>query len=277
MMRLSRLLALGTGILLVSAEEAAAVMLWATGSNTDGLSMINSDTGEHRFLGRFDPDPSRFTVPIELSTRPSDGAIFIVNNSFDTRPDQGLAIVDPVTALATHLFRGPFGVIAFDTNDVLYTHMIGSRTTDTGPIATVNLETGTITSLGGPSLPRLTGLAFNPVDNLLYGATQFSFSTGQSLLTIDPHTGQVLASVAVHSAGGSGIDDLVFDSSGNAIVCASGAIRDFDITTGKASNYRAFSPTALFQGVGLVIPEVSSSMLMVTGACFLMLGRRRQS
>lgn len=274
-MKLSRLVAPALGVLLLSAQEVSAVLLWGTSSSTDGLSLIDSETGEHSFLGRFSPDTTKFTVPLELSTRPSDGAIFIVNNTVTAQ----LAIVDPATALATTLYSGSFGAIAFDRNDVLYAHMIGPSTTATGPMATMNLQTGAFTSLGGPALPRLTGLAFNPLDNLLYGATLYNLSTGeQNLLKIDPLTGQILASVSVSGAGGSGIDDLVFDSGGNAIVSASAGIGALNITTGVVSNRLRYSPTiAGFQGIGLVIPEVSSAMLIVAGSSLLALRRRRRS
>jgi hypothetical protein len=159
---------LGACLAVVTATGHAQVELrsfdfaYSVDSGTDALNRINLHTGEVRVIGALHPDPGRYTTPIRLARRRSDGALFAVNNS--PLSDRGISRVDPSTGRATLVVPSPhiFQAIAFDGQDRLlgqYQH--------SARLVYVDLETGEVSEQFG-SLPLLNGLAWNPIDGELY-------------------------------------------------------------------------------------------------------------
>jgi len=103
----------------------------------------------------------------------------------------------------------------------------------------------------------VTGLAFNPLDGVLYGST--GGTSGHSLLTINPASGAVtvIGSFNVGGVGGT-MSDLSFDSSGHLFgISASGGanLYSIDLGTGQATEVGA-SGVSFTAGGGLGIsPE----------------------
>ena len=256
-------------------RPATAVLLWGTSPGSDGLSIVDTSTGNHSFVGFHDPDQNRFMTPTTLAVRPSDGAIFIGNNS--PVNDEGLAIVDPATGRATRVLSGTVGSLAFGSGDRFFVQMLPNQDTGvTGPLGLIDLATSSLNSLGGPDLNRLAALDFNPSDGFLYGI-ELNFSP--SLLKIDPLDGSVVSTTGVNGLLSSVAGSLVFDLDGNAYVSADASIYDFDIDTATLSNRRLISPllgsNMPFHGLGLMIPEPSGTALLTVVLGLLVLRRRR--
>ncbi len=249
---------------------AGAELVYGVDSSTDSLYTLDLTTGVGMIIGALNPDPSRYTTPLAMAVRPSDGVIFINNNSPEI--DDGLSIVDPSTGLASFI-GGPFidQALAFDSSDNLY------AADGTGALAIIDQTTGTPTSLGGPVLPRLFGLDFNPVDDLLYGIT--GIASALDLLVIDNVTGALLDTRPLSmSLGGSAAGTLLFDSSGTlygTVNDMTNNLFEIDPATGIVSNLRTADFAA--QGLGLIspVPEPSTLLLISTGLVGLVGFRRK--
>jgi hypothetical protein len=243
---------LGVAILFATGGSLRAELLYAVDSSVDSLYTIDSQTGAATLIGPLGPGLSRFTTPVAMAIRPSDGAIFVVNNSPDS--DAGLAIVAPATGSATRIGGGTndFGGLAFDSAGTLYTQF---RDEDGGRLATIDPATGAVTSLQSPSLPRLFGLDFNPADGLLYGLT-ITLRTPAVLLRINPGTGGIVSRTQLEprlsfpAVPGS----LVFLKDGKLVGSnLLGRLFDIDPATGKVSNFRSVTPGFAPQGLGRIL------------------------
>ncbi len=244
----SRTLIAATGyalsIVLVNAP-ARAEIVFGVDSSQDALYTVDLVTGAATLIGPLHASSSRYTTPIAMAVRPSDGAIFVNNNS--PFGDNGLSSVDPSTGLATFI-GGPFidAALAFDLSGNLYA-------ADNGRLATISQTTGSPTPLGGPLLPRLFGLDFNPADGLLYGLTTPAPASPVDLLQIDPATGALLSTITLSVTSVPGT--LLFDSSGTLHgVTLGGPNNLFEINpaTGAVSNFRTVTIGFLPQGMGLI-------------------------
>jgi hypothetical protein len=240
--------------------------VWAVDASTDSLYKIDLGTGNTTLIGPLHPDPGRFTTPVSMAVRPLDGVIFVNNNS--PAGDDGLATVDPATGLATlvNAGGGPGGsyidaAMAFDDLGNLY------AADSTGALAMVDQDTGAANALGGPVLPRLFGLDFNPADNKLYGIT--GSAAALQLLKIDPATGALLSTIALNKAlGGTTAGTLLFDSAGTLHGTTNGPslnLFEIDPSNGNVSNIRSVTQGFVPQGMGLIIDTVKVTVQVETG------------
>ncbi len=222
----------------------APQLVYGVDSSTDSLYTLDLTTGAGTIIGPLHPDTNRYMTPVAMAVRPSDGTIFVNNNSPGS--DDGLSTVNPATGVATFIGGSFDGALAFDDAGNLYS------TNGAGNLAIVNQTTGAATSLGGPTLPRLFGLDFNPADGLLYGIT--GSSSELDLLVIDPSDGVLIDTRSLSTPlGGSAAGTLLFDSNGvlhGTVNALTNNLFEIDPATGTVSNIRTadFSP----QGMGLV-------------------------
>ncbi len=81
--------------------------LYGVNAADDGLSTIDPVSGEITFIGPLNPDSNLLTTPIAMAVRPSDGKIFVWNNSNGIGQNFErtgvLLTVDPCSGLATEL------------------------------------------------------------------------------------------------------------------------------------------------------------------------------
>lgn len=240
--------------------------VWAVDSSQDALYTVNLATGATTVIGPLHPDSGRFMTPVSMAVRPVDGVIFVNNNS--PASDDGLAIVDPATGLATLVnpTGGPGGdyiggAMAFDDLGNLY------AADSTGALAIVDQSTGAATPLGGLPLPTLFGLDFNPADNMLYGIT--GSPSALDLLKIDPVTGALLSTTPLTTAlGGSAAGTLLFDSAGTLHGTTNAAtlnLFEIDPSNGNVSNIRTVTAGFSPQGMGLVIDTIEVTVPVPDG------------
>jgi hypothetical protein len=232
---------------LVAIEARAGEKMYGVESGSDALWIVDVDTGHRTLVGPLDPDPARFTTPVSMATRPSDGEIFVINNTY---PDEGLATVDWATGLATRIGGDPMNGLAFDAAGTLYSQVaLSFGSIHRGPIGTVDPATGSITSLGGPDLRRLFGLAFDDVEGNLMGVTY-----AYDLLTLDPTTGEVLETTPLLGDFRGVPGTLVFDFAGRLIGTDIGqGLFDIDLYTGEVSGFTPLDDGN--QGLGRILPD----------------------
>jgi hypothetical protein len=130
-----------------------------------------------------------------LAVSPIDGTIYAVGGGSGT---PGLHTLDPLTGAAT-LIGGDVTVrdMGFDSNGTLYAVLTASHIYVEGPLVTIDLTTGAVTTIGG-SFSRGIGLAFDSNDTL-YIKESAEPGTGDpsKLYTVDPFTGTILTSLTL--------------------------------------------------------------------------------
>lgn len=258
----------GLALIASAATPASGALYYAVNSSHDALYTIDVATCEINIIGPLHPDPKRYMTPIHMAVRPSDGRIFVINNSPSSPApgDAGLSVVDPTTGRATRIGGAfwEYQALACDLNGTLY-----SRLTSNGRLATVNPSTGSATQLGTEKLPFLYGLDFNAADGFLYGlAYDPGVTTGVELWKIDPGTGDGVSKVSVKRDGSYQVgtpQTLVFASDGTLYGTSlydHGSIFQIDPATGAASDFRPVPDWFVPQGMGpVIIPEPSTFII----------------
>lgn len=154
--------------LIATIPAYASWTLYGVNSADDGLSRIDPATGAVTFIGALDPDPNRFTTPVAMAVRTSDGKIFVWNNSEGASATGVLLTVDPATGRATPVSpntppQGQLSAIAFAPDGRLFgvDYALYQIDPATG-------QKSLIGSLGGQR--RVAGADFT-ANGVLYGIT----------------------------------------------------------------------------------------------------------
>ncbi len=261
-------------------NAASSLVLYGTNSSSDGLFTINAETGETTFIGPLDPDPSLYVSPVSMATRPSDGRIFIWNNS-NLDPVTGLGITtgvllvaDPCTGLATPLDPStpdqPLagGSMAFDPID--------KRLLGILPLREFDQETGLITFLSSASL-NISGADVNAQGHL-YGLELGSLGS-ERLIYVDKTTGEhtIIGTLSVDVGT---VGSIVFSPAGTLIGSASNGplgsiLFDINTTTAEVTNIRSMLGEVSAQGMGFapaceiapeidILPGISPNVIDIT-------------
>ncbi len=237
-------------------------ILSGVNSSDDGLSLINSQTGAVSFVGRLDPNTNLYTTPVAMGVRPSDGEIFVWNNSGDgtsASAETGVLLtVDPGTGQGTPVnsstpSQGSLGALAFSPSGALYGFADRVVTPEEGSpylvsdLVSVSPSTGVKTLIAQLSEELRIGGADLSCGGTLYGV---ELSTGsERLVTVDVTTGTVTV-IGTLSPGISVIGSIVFDQFGTLIGSAGGTLFDINPTTGAVSNVRSVAGGSSPQGLG---------------------------
>lgn len=232
---------------------ALTTYLYGVNSIDNGLSIIDPDSGQVTFIGPLDTDPDTFTTPIAMAVRPTDGKIFVWNNS---DPAGVLLTVDPCTGLATKVNplapdQGTQHALAFASDGKLF----GVSSTLLYEIDTISGVKSFIGNLNVGSRTAAFGADFD-ANGVLYAIT-FDYdnpSAFKKLITIDTSTGQgsIVGQLNV-DIGTPG--SIVFDATGKLIGSGSDGpegqiLFDINPADGTVSNIRTLSGGTTPQGMG---------------------------
>jgi hypothetical protein len=236
--------------------------LFGVNSNDNGLSTTDPATGVATFIGLLDPDPDVFVTPIAMAVRPSDGKIFVWNNSDQVPgttppipiPTGVLLTVDPATGLATRVDpttppQGTLDALAFAPDGRLF----GVKT----ELFQIDPSTGERTLIGslGSGL-RVGGADFDP-SGTLYGV-ELAALAPERLVTIDIGTGVATVVGTLNPDIFPLVGSIVFDATGTLIGSTTGPenpiLFDIDLTTAAVSNVRPILGGFPPQGMGFA-PE----------------------
>jgi hypothetical protein len=214
-------------------------LLYGVNASTDGLSIYDSRTGAATFIGPLDPNNQLYASPVAMALRPTDGRLFVWNNSSSGSSTGVLLTVDPATGQGTSVSSAPQGVLgalAFSPSGALY----GVNT----ELYAVDPTTG-VKTLIGPlgSGVQVAGADFD-CSGTLYGVELRSGP--ERLVTINTGTGAA-TEVATLSQDIGIIGSIAFMPSG--VLVGSGfdgpfgdILFDLDIT-GAVTNVRSISGT----------------------------------
>lgn len=244
-------------------EAVFSEILYGVESGTDGLSVYDPVTGAATFVGELDGDPlvNNFSTPIAMAVRPSDGTIFVWNNSSKSPTGSGhdltyeLLTVDPATGLATEvdplaLPQGQLGALVFTPDDRLF----GMNHSSPYTLVEINPVTGEFVSGSSVSLGLGIAAADSDPCGVIYGVELTGSSIHERFVTIDPTTGVVTDIGNLNPEVGV-IGTIVFDPDGNLIGSSFGGslgsvLFDIDVATGAVSNIRSTGTAS--QGLGFV-------------------------
>lgn len=239
----------------IEASPAPSGLLYGVNSADDGLSIIDPSSGGVTFLGPLHPDVDQFTTPISMAARPSDGTLFVWNNSNFTGADIQttgvLLTVDTCTGDATHVDsntpnQGQLSALAFAPSGKLYG--LNSSLFEVDPM------TGVKTLIGSSLGLRIGGADFD-AGGTLFGI-ELTLPATPRLVTVDTTTGTATVVSALSSDIGV-IGSIVFDSNGTLIGSGFGTSQgnilfDIDPANGNVSNVRSvtggFAPQGLAFG-----------------------------
>jgi YVTN family beta-propeller protein len=228
-------------------------VLYGVNSADDSLSIIDPATGRVTLIGPLDPNNMLFTTPIAMAVRPSDGKIFVWNNS----PVGGLVTVDPCSGLGTKVNEST------PDQGILYSL---SFTAGGGLVGFVdNEEYAVDQSTGVKTLIGVLGQLSNTdrvqdadlsSDGYLYAivSTPASPADLRRLAKIDPLVGSVALIGAPLSPDLGRLWAVAFDPTGKLIGSADEGVNGsvlFDISPvdGTITNIRALVPAASPQGM----------------------------
>jgi WD40 repeat protein len=220
-----------TGSIVVNATGTTppvTLALYSVESSTDGLSTIDLGTGARTFIGRLSPDLTKFTTPVAMATDPSDGTIYVWNNSDgstnETQVITGVLLsVDRCTGLATQVSTAPSGIIA---GSLALSPITGNLYLISGSLMRVNKTTGALTTIG-PVGASVFGADFDPAGSL-YAMS----SDGGTLYTVNLVTGAASVVATVSPALGT-VGSIVFTPSGALFVTTiDGRLFNIDKTSG---------------------------------------------
>lgn len=244
----------GLSIMPISPALAAlptTKVAYGVDSNVDSLYTIDLNTGVITIIGPLGPSPTRYTTPISLAIRRSDGAMFAANNSPDM--DRGISRLDPATGRATMAvpYNGVIQSIAFDARGRLIAQL-----QTTGRLVVVDLDTKQMQPYGSLDLYILGSLATDPTDGQLYAISPFSSSVDRLFrISADGfQTSTVNVSFSPPHGGG----PIAFDASGALFHIASGGLTRIDPATGlPLTQPIAITFPFLPQGFAIWEPTVS--------------------
>ncbi len=239
-------------------------ILSGVNASDDGFSLINSQSGAVSFIGRLDANTNLYTTPVAMAVRPSDGRVFVWNNSGDgTNPSAATGVlltVDPGTGRATPVNnstapQGSVGALAFSPSGVLYGLADRGEETESGfilvsDLVSIDPSTGVKTLIGelGSEL-RIGGADFS-CGGVLYGV---ELAIGpQRLVTIDVGTGTASV-VGTLTPDVDVIGSIVFHF-GTLIGSAGNKLFDINPTNGAVSNIRSIVGGSTPQGLGSNTP-----------------------
>src|SRR6266550_2206235 len=226
---------------------ARSAVLYGVNSADDGLSRYDVATGAATFIGRLHASPDSFTTPVAMAVRPSDGAVFVWNNS----PQATLLTVNVCTGVASHVSAtvpnsGVFGALAFSPTGALY------ATGGQGGIDTLfQIDPATGARMTNISLSRNT---------TIFGAdfvsrTLFVVTSIDSLATLNTATG-VLTVLGILSPNPGTPGSIVYDAGTDKLIGSAfgGQLGDviFDInrTNATITNIRTVTGGFAPQGMG---------------------------
>jgi hypothetical protein len=271
------LLAASMWLLTAMTNQAEAAsqsdVLYGVNAADDGLSTIDPVSGEITFIGPLNPDPSLLTTPIAMAVRPSDGKIFVWNNSNGIGQNFErtgvLLTVDPFSGLATEVDpktpnQGQLGALAFAPDGRLFGIDYFLYEIDT--------STGKKTLIGSLGI-RVGGADFD-ADGILYGV-EFSYSSDR-LVTINTNTGA--ATVVAELTENIGvIGSIVFAPDGTLIGSSFGPplghiMFDINPVNGVVYNIRTIGGGFPPQGMGFAsqikpIPSIIVPLDIKPGSC----------
>jgi len=246
--------------------------LYGVNAADDGLSTMDPVSGEITFIGLLNPDPNLLTTPIAMAVRPSDGKIFVWNNSNgigqNFEPTGVLLTVDPCSGLATKVDpttpnQGALGALAFAPDGRLFGVDYFLYEIDT--------STGEKSLIGGLGL-RVGGADFD-ADGTLYGV-ELSHSSDR-LVTINTNTGD--ATVVAEMGDIGVIGSIVFAPDGTLIGSAFGPpvghiMFDINPVSGVVSNIRTIGGGFPPQGMGFdpqikPVPSIIVPLDIKPGSC----------
>jgi hypothetical protein len=235
-----------------AAPPSPSGVLYGVNSGDDGLSTMDPATGAETFIGRLGGENlALFTTPVAMAVRPSDGTVFVWNNSGDGATAGAatgdLLAVDTCTAAAAQVNTEASGVglqaLAF-ANGTLY----GAD----NQLFSISASTGVPTLIGAIGL-RVGGMDAD-ARGTLYGV-ELTISSQQRLVRIDPATGAATVVAALSQDIGR-IGSIVFDAAtgiflGTGFGGPSGDILfDLDQASGTVSNVRSVTGGTAPQGLG---------------------------
>ncbi|MFC2036027.1 MauE/DoxX family redox-associated membrane protein [Chloroflexota bacterium] len=223
-------------------------VLYGVNTNDDGLSIIDPNTGVVNFIGPLDPNVCTYSTPVAMAIRPTDGEIFVWNNSNGTVDPTGpcpsiiqtgvLLTVDRNTGLAAEISttnQGLLGALAYAPDGTLYgmggkLYTIDDTTGDKTPVHPTN------------TIGFSIGAADFDSSGILYGVEY----TTRKLVTIDTTTGiGTLVGTLTGSETIGVIGSIAFAPDGTLICSSFGAggnkLFDVDKTTGAATNFRSIT------------------------------------
>lgn len=232
--------------------EGLAGVLYGVNSNDDGLSSIDVATGQVTFIGSLHPAADSLTTPIAMAVRPSDGQLFVWNNSDGQAGNVVttgvLLTVDPCTGLATMVDpttapQGPLQALAFAPGGSLF----GVES----ELFAINSATGQKTSIGSLGL-RVGGADFD-ASGTLYGV-ELTTNTAQRLVSIDTTTGLATVVATLDTDIGR-IGSVVVTPGGTLTGSAFGGpsgdiLFDIDPSSGAVTNIRSLAAGTAPQGMG---------------------------
>ena len=232
----------------VTVEEAS--VLYGVESGTDSLSVIDAASGAVTVVGKLG-GLGEYETPVAMGVRPSDGALFVWNNS--DPPALSLATVDRCTGAATLV--GPGGeqlqALAFSPEGALY----GLD----NALFTVDPTTGAVTQIGHFDGPVIAAADFD-ADGVLYGVELTGLDVPENLYTVDTDTGS-LTLVGPLSTEIGVIGSIVFAPDGTLIGSGMDGpdgpegdiLFDIDPSNAAVSNVRSLDGWAP-QGMGFSAP-----------------------
>jgi hypothetical protein len=231
-------------------EGAAFGTLYAIESSSDGLSIVDPVTGAMSFVGPLHPDPDIYATPVAMAVHPSDGTIFVWNNS-DLDPATGdgistgvLLTVDPATGLARRVDpdtppQGVLSALAFSPDGRLFG--VDSHLFEIDPDTGVRREIGPIGF-------RVAAADFDPSGR--FWGVELSL-TEDRLVQVDLETG---TPSVVGSLGTNRIGSITFAPDGTLLGTDFSGLRgelfDIDLGTAATSNYRSIVGGFMPQGLG---------------------------
>jgi hypothetical protein len=231
------------------------VVLYGVNASDDGLSIIDPTTGAVTFVGPLDPNSKLLVTPVAMAVRPSDGKIFVWNNSDEGETPNTvistgvLLTVNSCFGLATKVDattpeQGQLSALAFAPDGRLFGLDFDLFEIDTA--------TGVRTLKASLAGNRIAGAAFDA------SGTLFGLTFSRNVVTIDtvgPSTGGITSTVPLDTDVGTP-GSIVFDPTtgtliGSAFGGSSGNILfDINTSTGAVANIRTLSGGFAPQGMG---------------------------